>query len=130
MDRTALEILMQKGIFFDCETKIPNYHNLKQIEQHGAIVNRYERRMSIEIIEAGFGIDAVANGQPVFPHNASKCTATDMWSGKRLRELNPHDRIPSLNETIFFKDTRYLTPELAEEIGYKAEVGYGNWEYE
>lgn len=129
MDTEALKIVMDGGAIFDCEKKIPNFYDLPSASAHGAIVNAYERKMGTLVLHAGYGLDPLlpSNAQPIFLHNESNCDAVDMWIGTRLRNLTTTGRIPFLNETLFFKSSRYTSPELAQEIGYRAKI-VGNWD--
>jgi hypothetical protein len=77
------------------------------------------------LLDAGFAIDPYLRSQAVFGHNKSECSGEDLWVGSFLKE-EFGGRIPFLNETIFFKSTRFMSPELADEIGYKAPI-IGNW---
>jgi hypothetical protein len=127
MDREGLNIVVEGRAIFDCLKKFPDFNKLKPAVAHGRIVNGYERRMSELILKAGYGFNPLLRPQSLFEHNRSRCEGDDLWLGGRLKELNGKGRIPYLNETVFFKTTRYLSPEIAQEIGYKAEIS-GNWE--
>jgi hypothetical protein len=50
----------------------------------------------------------------------------DMWLGSRLKSVFD-GRIPSLEDVLFFKTSRYLTPEIAAQINYTDELNW-NWE--
>jgi hypothetical protein len=125
MDREALEIVKKKGAIFDCLKKWPDFYQKPIGVAHGCIVNGYERKMGELILEAGYAIDPYLRSQAIFKHNKSNCQGKDLWLGSPLRAAYG-GRIPLLNETVFFKSTRFLSPELAEEIGYKAKIT-GNW---
>jgi hypothetical protein len=125
MDKEALQLLLAKDVIFDCLERWPDFYDLAPGVSHGRIVNGYERKMSEVLLNAGFAIDPYLRSQAVFGHNKSGCTGKDLWLGSYLKD-EFDGRIPLLNETIFFKSTRYMSPELAEEIGYNAPI-IGNW---
>ena len=49
----------------------------------------------------------------------------DIWIGSRLKSMFD-GRIPSLEDVLFFKTSRYLSPEIAAMINYTDEVNW-NW---
>lgn len=124
MDREGLDILLRGGVFFDCLERWPEFYDLEVAVAHGRIVNGYERKMGEILLKAGYAIDPFLRSQAIFEHNKSQCEGKDLWLGTRLKEN--YGRIPFLNETVFFKSTRYMTPELADEIGFKTPI-FGNW---
>lgn len=125
LDREGLQIVMKGGAIFDCQQRWPDFDKQDSDVAHGLIVNNYERKMGDLILQAGYGIEAYLRSELILDHNQSRCQTKDMWLGAHLKEAYA-GRIPLLNETIFFKSTRYLTPDLAEEIGYDAKI-IGNW---
>jgi len=50
----------------------------------------------------------------------------DIWIGSRLKSVFD-GRIPSLEDVLFFKTSRYLSPEIARQINYTDQVTW-NWE--
>lgn len=50
----------------------------------------------------------------------------DIWLGSRLKSVYD-GRIPSLEDVLFFKTSRYLSPEIAAKINFTDEVNW-NWE--
>jgi hypothetical protein len=127
MDQEALQLVMDGGAIFDCLERYPDFYNKTENVAHGLVVNAYERRMSTLLLQAGYGLDPYLKSQAIFKHNKSQCESEDLWLGRNLQNLTAPGRMPYLNETIFWKSTRYMTPALAQEIGYKAEIKF-NWE--
>ena len=125
LDREGLQIVMKGGAIFDCQQRWPDFDKQETDVAHGLIVNGYERKMGELILQAGYGIEAYLRSELILDHNQSRCQTKDMWLGSHLKEAY-EGRIQFLNETVFFKSTRYLSPDLAEEIGYDAKI-IGNW---
>jgi hypothetical protein len=50
----------------------------------------------------------------------------DIWIGSRLKFVYD-GRIPSLEDVLFFKTSRYLSPEIAAQINFTGKVNW-NWE--
>lgn len=128
-DRVGLKLLMNKGAIFDCRKKIKNFDNLTKPVQHGRIVNAYERKLSDIVLKSGYGISSLLQPTVLFEHNKTDCaydktSLKDLWLTHRLEDH--FGKIPSLDEVIFFKTSRVLTPETAKQINYTLEVNW-NW---
>ena len=130
MDREGLQVVMDGGAIFDC-TKRPGYSTWNRNRLQTTIISGYEVQMSRLLLKAGYGISSVVRPTIIFQHNSTRClnkygndTLNDIWIGKRLTEY--FGRIPSLDEVVFFKTSRILTPETASLINYTLEVDW-NW---
>jgi hypothetical protein len=130
LDREGLQIVMDGGAIYDC-TKRPDHRGLRFHSFQYKIIEGYEIKLSELIVEAGYGISSVVWPTTLFRHNVTQClnkygndTLGDIWLGKPLMEY--FGRIPSLDDVIFFKTSRILTPETASLINYTLEVDW-NW---
>ena len=130
MDREGLQVVMDGGAIYDC-TKRPDHLGLAFMAFQNKIIWGYEIQLSKLIMQAGYGISSVVRPTTLFRHNATQClnkygndTLGDIWLGKQLKEY--FGRIPSLDEVIFFKTSRILTPETADLINYTLPVDW-NW---
>jgi hypothetical protein len=130
LDRKGLEIIMKGGAIFDC-LQVNGYANMTKDERHGLIVRRYERKMSDLILESGYGISSVLRPTTIFEHNRTSCidsskndTLNDLWLTFRLKAY--FGKIPSLEDVIFFKTSRILTPEIAKVINFTLPITW-NW---
>jgi len=121
VDRAGLSLIQSAP--FDCNQD----ERYKKLTVHahkvGHIVNGYERKMSQLIMKNGYGIEAFLRPKQYFQDD--KCTDRDMWLTTRLLE-NFGGRMPRLQDTIFFKTSRVLTPENCKEIGYTGKIDW-NW---
>jgi hypothetical protein len=125
LDREGLQIVMQGGAIFDCIERWPNFMEMDEYSKKNIIIFEYEIKMSDLIVSAGYGIEPYLRPIVLVKENVSQCVGNDTWIGEELRRLYD-GRIPFLNETVFFKSTRYLSPELAKEIGYNISI-VDNW---
>ncbi|KAI2507395.1 hypothetical protein MHU86_7008 [Fragilaria crotonensis] len=130
MDREGLQIVMDGGAIYDC-TKRKDHLGLDFHTFQYKIIEGYEIKLSELIVQAGYGISSVVRPTTLFGLNKTHClnkyaneTLGDIWLGKPLIEY--FGRIPSLDEVIFFKTSRILTPETADLINYTLEVNW-NW---
>jgi hypothetical protein len=125
LDQEALQIVIRGGAIFNCLQRWPDFNSLNPHIAKGRIIIEYEMKMSELILSSGFGFDPFLRPQVIFRENKTQCYGNDTWIGENLRELY-QGRIPFLNETVFFKSTRYISPELAKEIGFDLPILY-NW---
>ncbi|KAI2508859.1 hypothetical protein MHU86_5593 [Fragilaria crotonensis] len=130
LDREGLQVVVDGGAIFDC-TKRPDYLGIAFSALQNKIIWGYEIQMSKLIVQAGYGISSIVRPTTLFRHNKTQClnkhgnaTLNDIWLGKPLTEY--FGRIPSLDEVIFFKTSRILTPETADLINFTLEVDW-NW---
>lgn len=133
MDRTALALVMEEGAIYDCESNVDrrgeSQKNKKKSIVHGNIVNGYEIRMSQLILQEGYGISPILRPLIIFSHNTSQCKdgaepQKDLWITWRLEDY--FGKLPSLDEVIFFKTSRILTPETAKQLNFTMQVDW-NW---
>lgn len=121
VDRIGLNLIQSAP--YDCNQdtgyKALTVHDHKV----GHIVNNYERKMGKLIMENGYGIEAFLRPKQYFLHD--KCSDRDLWLTARLLERYK-GRMPRLQDTLFFKTSRVLTPEIAKEIGYTGKIDW-NW---
>jgi hypothetical protein len=125
LDREGLQIILQGGAIFKCTQRWPKFTEMDDHSSKSLIIFEYEIKMSELILSAGYAIEPYLRSQVLVKENISHCVGNDTWIGEELRGLYD-GRIPFLNETVFFKSTRYLSPELAQEIGYNISIDY-NW---
>jgi hypothetical protein len=130
MDRDALKVVMDGGAIFDC-TNMTGYATMTKSAQHGMIVQGYERKMSTLLLQAGYGISSILRPITIFQNNVTSCrdeqsneTLNDLWLTYRLKDY--FGKMPSLDEVIFFKTSRILTPETAALINFTLKVDW-NW---
>ncbi|KAI2495733.1 hypothetical protein MHU86_18792 [Fragilaria crotonensis] len=130
LDREGLQVVVDGGAIYDC-TKRPGYFGIDVEALQDKIVSGYELELSKLILQAGYGISSVVRPITLFRHNQTQClnkygndTLNDVWLGETLVEY--FGRVPSLDEVIFFKTSRILTPETADIINFTLEVDW-NW---
>ncbi|KAI2512764.1 hypothetical protein MHU86_1552 [Fragilaria crotonensis] len=130
LDREGLQVVVDGGAIYDC-TKRPGYFGIDVEALEDKIVSGYELELSRLILQAGYGISSVVRPTTLFRHNQTQClnkygndTLNDVWLGETLIEY--FGRIPSLDEVIFVKTSRILTPETADIINFTLEVDW-NW---
>lgn len=121
VDRIGLNLIQSAP--FDCNQD--SEYKLLTVDTHkvGHIVNNYELKMGRIILENGYGIEAFLRPKQYFLDD--KCSDQDMWLTTRLLE-NFGGSMPQLQDTVFFKTSRVLTPEIAKEIGYTGKIDW-NW---
>ncbi len=125
VDREGLQIIVDGGAIFDCAAGDDS------LKEKGNIIRNYELRMGQLLLQAGYGISSVLRPTTIFEHNRTKClnqfgndTLKDIWLGKPI--VDYFGKMPSLDETIFFKTSRILTPDMAKVINFTAVVDW-NW---
>lgn len=150
LDRKGIEIIQGANSLFDCLQLPPlsarHHRNNKQYTPEELmfheIVMRYELGLSTAILEAGYAIAPLLHPrQPKCTHVTKadiledpnnqnkamdpnqKCRNFDMWYTQPLEHLY-HGRIPTLNETLFFKSSRFVTPEIATLIQYTGQTNF------
>lgn len=131
MDRDALKIVMDGGAIFDCTKTIEGYATMAKDVRHGKIVQGYERKMGELLLDAGYGISSILRPITIFRHNVTTCrdkrtneTLNDLWLTYRMNDY--FGTVPSLEEVIFIKTSRILTPETAALINFTLKVDW-NW---
>jgi hypothetical protein len=107
LDAVGLQIIRDAKSAFDCEGKHLNAMG---------IAKYYEAGMSQAIFSQGYGIASFM--MPIVILNQSEgCSRGDLWRSGRLKRAFGR-RIPTLNETLFFKTSRLIPEEIAREINY------------
>lgn len=138
LDRVGLNLVMKSGAIFDCLDP-PNID----------FINGYERKMGHAIMDAGYAIQPLIGGKDMIltTENKMECVPCkedrmndtditpsckkrdffrDIWIESRLKSIYD-GRVPSLEDTIFFKTSRLLPFEIAAEINYTGKIDW-NWE--
>jgi hypothetical protein len=107
LDAVGLQIIRDAKSAFDCEGM--------QLGDMG-IAKYYEAGMSQAIFSQGYGI-ASFMVPIVILNQTESCNRADVWRAGRLKRAFGR-RIPTLNETLFFKTSRLIPEEIAREINY------------
>ena len=112
LDKTGIDVIKKSNAVFDCRktTRRPNSQRA-----YSQIVRQYERGMSQAILNAGYGIAGAMNNVTAMTMDA-ECHH-DIWEEASIREYWG-GRVPLMNETIFFKSSRFLPNHIAQEIDY------------
>jgi hypothetical protein len=123
LDRTGIDIIRKSDAVFDCrgmkDEGEAGYENVS------LIISRYEIGMSKTIMDAGFQIYAILSDTTFDKVSRQKCKGgDDIWLTSRLKAIYGH--MPSLKEVFFFKTSRYLPPDIKQQIGYE---GRTDWEW-
>ena len=153
LDRIGLDIVMKSGAIFDClineEKDIINNYERKMgnvILDAGYGLRpliRHDKGMIVTKENAGDchpckdvakkdkdKIDEDEIKEKIKVRLSPSCDERayyeDIWIGSRLKSVFD-GRIPSLEDVLFFKTSRYLSPEVARQINYTDEVTW-NWE--
>ena len=123
VDRVGIQII--KDIPFKCmddPVYVERLSNRDQMVQY--LVNMYERTMGSRILKGGYAIQSLLQDAIITDATKKECQEGDIWLSDRFKAR--YGRIPFLNETIFFKTSRVLSPETAKEIGYQGKIDW-NW---
>jgi hypothetical protein len=155
LDRIGLDLIMKSGAIFDCLTN-EDYMSFPKGITSQFFIDRYEMKMGTVILDAGYGLRPLIphdKGMIVTKENVGDCHPCkdvsssdedekkeneilspscderayykDIWIGSRLKSVYD-GRIPSLEDVLFFKTSRYLSPEIAAQINFTDEVNW-NW---
>lgn len=124
LDKAGLEVVIKAKAIFNCHDVNNGTSKEDLSKQHGLVINRYEKGMGRHIVEAGYAIAPFLRYVSYDKDNATNCSIKDLWISSNLKEY--YGRIPSLNETLFFKTSRYLSEETAREINY---TGLRDWNW-
>ena len=128
MDRKGLQTVVDGGAIFDC-TKRDGFEGDAFMNN---IIFQYEVKLSELILDAGYGISGLVQPISIFRHNFTECrnkhfsneTLEDIWLTSRMNQN--FGKVLSLDEVVFFKTSRILTPETAKLINFTLEVDW-NW---
>ena len=124
MDRIGLQTVVDGGAIYDCEER-PGQVNFIGLPIRKTIIWKYEIAMSDLILNAGYGISSTVQPITLFKHNSSQCLKEDIWYGNRMEKY--FGRILSLDQVVFFKTSRYLTPETASLINFTLRVDWNEY---
>ena len=124
VDKVGLQ-LIQKSCVPDCRAFTDELKNMsKMFSVTGLIIDRYERCMSITILNQGYEVASLYRSKTLTKENRGTCTDKDLWLTSKLNET--FGKIPSLGEVIFFKTSRVLTEETARMINFTGTIWW-NW---
>ena len=130
LNKVGMHAIMESDCVYDCrpvkeELLRRNMSNTQfQNIFQGSIINRYERGMGKFLLNRGYAISTLTRTKVITKDNRSNCTDKDMWLTDRLKE--EYGAIPSLEQFMFFKTSRILTPETAKVINFTGKVWW-NW---
>jgi hypothetical protein len=115
LDRKGIELIKKSGAIYDCR---------KGGKTKGSVIERYEVGMSMYLQNAGYAVRSIMRNTTLSNYSAP-CEGGDVWLTGQLKEAYG-GRIPSINETIFFKTSRVLPPEIATLINWTDPIRW-NW---
>lgn len=114
LSRKGLEVA--RNAAYDCRQSY-YFKRRKRVRLKKEIIKRYEVGMSTRILQAGGALQSVVGPwNTTFPNNNStinSCTLWDPWYGDHLLAYFG-SQWPRLEELMFLKSSRVLTPEVAE----------------
>ena len=119
VDNVGLQIILNASAIFDCR----QIRTKSRANRYALVVKLYEIGMSQAILNAGHGIASLLPPIVLLSENRTMCTILDMWNRGGLEETFGH--ILTSNETLFFKSSRFLPKEIAQQIEYP---GDPHWE--
>ena len=122
LDQVSMKIILDSDCVYDCRPY--KQINQSEIDFVNDIIGRYEVQMGQLILDKGFAIESLTRPKALTKENRDNCTDEDMWLTTRLHEL--YGRIPSLEDVLFFKTSRVLTPEMAVIINFTGSIWW-NW---
>ena len=122
LDKRSMKLIKESNCVFDC--RIWNGLNLTSQESLNRIINQYERGMGRLILNRGYAITSLTRSKKITKENRNDCTDRDLWMTARLNA--EYNKIPSLDEVMFFKTSRILTKETAEIINFTGRIWW-NW---
>lgn len=122
LDKRSMKLIQESNCVFDC--RIWNGLNLTSLESLQRIIDDYERCMGRLILNHGYAITSLTRPRIITKENRKNCTDRDLWITSRLNAK--YNKIPSLDEVMFFKTSRILTKETAEIINFTGRIWW-NW---
>lgn len=124
LDRVAIAIMKKSRAIFDCVKEPPNL-GIKEANQ---IINRYERGMSREIMNAGYGVASIIKPIVLNTKSVSACRANDDYRDQWMtNQMNTdYGRLLDLEDTVFFKTSRIMSEATKKELNFTLEV---NWSW-
>ena len=115
LDKQGIQLILKSRAVYDCRL---------EDKSKGAIINRYEIGMSRYLMTRGHAVRSILRNTTL-TNFTGPCEGLDIWMTHRLMETYG-GRLPSLNETIFYKTSRVLTEEIAQLINWTRPIT-GNW---
>ena len=122
LDQVSMKIILDSDCVYDCRPY--KQINQSEIDFVNDIIGRYEVQMGQLILDKGFAIESLTRPKALTKENRDNCTDEDMWLTTRLHDI--YGRIPSLEDVLFFKTSRVLTPEVAVTINFTGSIWW-NW---
>lgn len=117
LDNVGIDILYNSNAVYDC---LQDQHPTR--EEFWRIVKLYEDGMSRAILDAGFALRPLIGNYTVSrkakldkAELEKKNILRDIWFPRPLRRAFG-GRLPTLEEVIFFKTSRFLPPEIKQQI--------------
>ena len=123
LDKKGIETIRASDVVFDCRD-IKGDNGEDRYDNLSAIVGRYEIGMSRKIMDTGYKIYSMRSDFTMDKASRDTCIGDDIWVTSHLKAIYGH--IPSLDEVLFFKTSRYLPQDIKEQIGYNGEP---EWEW-
>jgi hypothetical protein len=108
LDKQGLQIIRDAECVFDCR------HFNKNRTQ---IILRYEVGMSQAILAAHYSIADYLTNTTISSKDLETCQHLDMWKQHLLQERFGFGCC-SLEQTLFFKSSRFVPPQVAKQINY------------
>jgi hypothetical protein len=136
LDRRGLQIIRDSDAVFDCKLELQKDDALQSREhrdeldkEDDLIINRYETGLGRILLAKGFGLAPIVRPTTVFTETTNDCIANpnyneDIWIKSQLRK--EFGRFPRLDEMIFFKSSRVLPEDVANEINFTLPI---TWEW-
>jgi len=122
LDRVALQFIKQSSAIFDCYKRLDNENKTDYI------VRNYEFKMGRLLLDQGYGLEGIIHSGAVNSSNKEEFLTDDryrdMWITSRM--MKHFGRILSLEEAVFFKTSRLMSPEIAMELNYNYPLDW-NW---
>jgi hypothetical protein len=122
LNKIGMQTVMESDCVFDCR---PMKHQYEPDDMIQNIILRYEMGMGRLLLNKGYAISSLTRTKVLTEYNRKNCTDKDMWLTTQIKEVY-NGRIPTLDEVMFFKTSRILTPETAQLINYTGELNW-NW---
>ena len=122
LDNIGMQIIQDSDCVYDCRPL--KQTNQSEIDFINDIIFRYEIQMSRVILEKGYSIESLTRSKILTKENREDCIDKDMWLTSHLNEI--YGKIPSLEDVLFFKTSRVLTPETAVIINFTGSIWW-NW---
>jgi hypothetical protein len=125
LDQQGLETVLKSGAIYDCKQSNTNMDLIAQQN----LIERYELGMSRAILDSGYNIaswlstlGAHNRNRPLVIDNSDDHHCRDVWYADQFLRIS--GGYPSASDSMnltFFKTSRFITPDILDEVGYKME---------